>query len=451
VKARLITTTLLIIFALIAPHSTTLADNDTMAQRFVQMAVQHKLGPAKDLQVGSLTTSYYRFTDQRLYHAKVTNMRTGQTMAISMDEAGRMIDDQAALQLEKEARRAVYGKLDTDLYELLHSLPQDSTEKLSVSIWLNMDPPAPGPSRPSYLQHSKYWLETPPALLPTDMRSTEAGTARRKTQPELTNEQIDAALREQSQRVQAAIVESARPLLAYLEQHGLTVDYVSQYVPVVYATLTPQAILDLQQRPEVESIGLVHHEQNCLDVARLATYTDWVWDSGFTGWGVRIGVIEVGGRAAVNNPYLWGVSQDPKNACSRAQDHATAVTGMIRSRHVRYRGMAYGSRVRVGGSCQGYSSQLESAAERALNWGAKVLNCSWGHSRPLGEMDSSEKYWDALVALHHTTVCFSAGNSGREDGYVGHPAMAHNVISVGAYDDQNTASWEDDEMETLSR
>ncbi len=422
-----------------------------LVERFRQGAMERNLGQAADLHVGSITSSYYPLTGQTLYHAKVSGVRTGRMVAISLDRSGQMVDGEEALQREEQARRDTYGKLDRELYELLQGLSGDSVAEFPVSIWLHMGVPIPPPDRPWLLQHSKYGLDTPVSL----MHARSSGPGRRQwlddgPQPELREAEVDAALAEESERVQAAVTMVTHPLLTYLLEQGWTVDYVSQYVPVVYATLSKQAILDVQGREDVQLIGLVRRMQKCLDVARTATSADSVWDTGLTGYGLRIGVIEVGGRAAVDNPYLWGVVQDAENACTDPQDHATAVTGMVRSRHVRYRGIAYGSLVRVGGSCEGWTRELETAAERAITWGAGLLNCSWGHSSPLGQPDSNERYWDTLVALHRATVCFAAGNEGREHGYIGHPAMAYNVVSVGAYNDQNTATWSDDTIASFS-
>jgi len=104
--------------------------------------------------------------------------------------------------------------------------------------------------------------------------------------------------------------------------------------------------------------------------------------------------------------------------------------------------------VRVGGSCGGSIAELFSATERALDWGARVFNHSWGRLDPKGEMGSEERWFDSLVWYYPSTHCIAAGNTGDvyDDAYVVHPALAYNVLSVGAFDDKNTVSWGDDEM-----
>jgi len=424
-------------------------------ERFRRVAQEQLFGDEANLRVGSIHRSYYPLTQQTLHHAKVTDLRTGAIAAIALDPSGAAVDGEAALQRELQAERDMYGKLDPTLHATLAALADDSEQELPVSIWLYMGPLAPAADRPWFLDHGRYWHQVSPILRPPErpeLSKVSAAQVRLDAEPQPMAGQVEAALRDEGLRFQVTVKEAQQSLLDHLAERGWRLDGVSEHLPLVHATLSTAAIRALEQREDVQLIALIQRTQNALDNARLSTYADYAWDVGLNGRDVRIGVIEVGATAAVENPFLWGVVQDSQNGCDTPQDHPTCVTGMVRSRHVRYRGIAYGALVRVGGSCGGWLNQLEEAAERALSWGATVLNNSWGHVDPKGQPDANERYWDALVNQHRATVCFAGGNTGRDyaDAFVIHPAMAYNVISVGAYDDHNSTSWSDDSMSPFS-
>jgi hypothetical protein len=416
-------------------------------------AAERELGAQAELELGAMSISTYPLTGQTLLHAKAKDVRSGHTVVLSMDLAGSPVDGEAALQAELAATRARYGKLDPILYDALQTLPEG--ERLPVSIWVTMSSVLPPSEGPWFLMSARPDPETrlfsrATASAAAVQEATAYGQA--LLRPRVTHDEVRATLNAESARVQTKAAQAQAPLLTYLVDLGLAIDEASAYLPVIHATLSQAEIEALQVRDDVQSIGLRRPMENALDVAKLALYADYAWDEWYTGSGVRMSVIEVNGRAAVENPYLWGVLQDPQNACADTQSHPTAVTGMVRSRHVRYRGIAYGAEVRVGGACGGSMVDLYSATERALAWGARVFNNSWGRSDPKGQMSSDERYYDNMVWHHPSTVCVAAGNTGRTyaDAYVSHPALAYNVISVGAYDDRNTATWSDDRMADFS-
>ena len=469
-KPRMTTLTVLVLLSSIWFCSAALADTPARSQptevdasalrlqaQIVQAAIEAQMGETEDLHISAISQSYYPLSDQTLYHAKVTNVRTHQTMSVTLGAVGGIVDGRAALEREEQARREKYGKLEPELYELLRTQPDNSSAQTSVAIWLpTLAPPA--------ALESPLWMQRIEASssLPKQDKPLQPPAADRierledETQQKISASEVDAALQAESIRVQAAIAQQLRPLVDYLRARGLTIDYVSQDVPAVYATLSKSAIFELQERKGVQSIGLVRWADNCMDVAKLAIDAPYAWDEGYSGLGVRVGVIEVGGRAAVENPYLRGVIQDAENAPAETQSHATATTGMIRGRHSDYRGISYGALVRVGGATGGNINQLRSAAERAIAWGANILSNSWGafaYSYENGgpeRMDNEERYWDSLALLQRRTIVFAAGNEGTEHGYLRHPGYAYNLISVGAYDDHNTESWSDDTMADFS-
>jgi len=190
-------------------------------------AVDSGLGRAPDLRVGGISRSAYSLTGQVLYHAKVTNLQSRETMLISVDSAGQIMDGEAALQRELQARREIYGKLDPVLYDQLSDVPHECGETFLVSIWV-------------HTEHSPL-----PEECPSWMRELEYGQA------ELTSAEVHSVLRAEHQRVQALVAADTRPLLAHLEQRGVTVDEIGTYVPTVSCALPKKMILELEKRQDV--------------------------------------------------------------------------------------------------------------------------------------------------------------------------------------------------------
>jgi hypothetical protein len=103
---------------------------------------------------------------------------------------------------------------------------------------------------------------------------------------------------------------------------------------------------------------------------------------------VRIGVVEVNGQLSWNaatNPHIdmSRLTEDLTGACRGPDPHADAVVGVAHSQNPAAPGIAPRAQIRLGGSCFLASPQdavvrLGDAADRAVAWGARVLNLSWG-------------------------------------------------------------------------
>jgi hypothetical protein len=161
-------------------------------------------------------------------------------------------------------------------------------------------------------------------------------------------------------------------------------------------------------------------------------------------------MVEVGGRIA-SSPYLE-LFQDETNVCVTASTHSTGVAGLINSVHPTVRGVAPGAWLWAGGSCSGFTSQLQNAATAAADWGARAINLSWGGSTSLfpGVVD---RFFDDMVLNRHVFVVKSAGNRAgvcQGDARLTSPGLAYNLVTVGGYDDRNTVDWNDDIMDECS-
>jgi len=178
------------------------------------------------------------------------------------------------------------------------------------------------------------------------------------------------------------------------------------------------------------------------------------WESGYTGQGVRIGMMDTG----VVNPNITHRALQSKvlaaNSSETTGHHAALVAGVMVGNHPdfpQYRGVAYGSNLLV--SAKAYNSWQSIA--NALNWlvdrEAFVINISMVTTGTL-VMQPEDRVLDYLVRLRDPTVVVAAGN------YVGDawgwntrsPAKGYNIITVGSFDDRNDAHWSNDITTTHS-
>jgi hypothetical protein len=237
-----------------------------------------------------------------------------------------------------------------------------------------------------------------------------------------------------------------------LEAMGVEVT-AAKYDPVLYASLAPAAVVEVAGWPEVDTVYLDRINEPELEVARSTVNANIVHGRGITGSGIRVAQIEVGGRIATSNPYLAGVTQNTTYVCSTVSSHSTAVAGIIRSTHPTRRGIAPGALLWAGGSCYGYSSQLQNRSTVAADWGARSLNLSWGSNTNL-VLGADDRFYDSMVINRYRSAVKSAGNEAglcrSRTGNVTSPGLAYNVITVGNFDDRNTVSWTGDIMDSCS-
>ena len=92
--------------------------------------------------------------------------------------------------------------------------------------------------------------------------------------------------------------------------------------------------------------------------------------------------------------------------------------------------------------------------EWLIEQGVSVINMSYGmtpwYSVEEYTYSFPEKWIDHLVSHHNITVVVAAGNNGEQQARVASPALAHNVITVGAYSNNFTTDTMDDFMEAYS-
>ncbi|MEV8437338.1 S8 family serine peptidase [Actinosynnema sp. NPDC051121] len=162
------------------------------------------------------------------------------------------------------------------------------------------------------------------------------------------------------------------------------------------------------------------------------------WAAGYTGVGVKVGVVDTGVDGG--HPDLVGREIAERNFTGDPDStdtigHGTHVASTIASTGTPYRGVAPGAQLLDAKVC-GQEGCPESAILEGLRWtaeqGADVVNVSLGGTDG-PEIDLLEEAVNTLSAAHGTLFVVAAGNSGAAE-TVGSPGSAEAALTVGAVD-----------------
>lgn len=354
-----------------------------------------------------------------LFSFKVID-ETGDVTAILFDRRGTLLstDPNAWLDAHLDGRSPIHPDLDEAMKA---SLPGD---RLEVTLWCRL---AEGGAVPERMEASD-----PVA---------EKDNAKQAVRPEL--ERIPDIVDEQVEPDEmAGVIRVAQRLGELGIQFELAAD-----APMIYASLTTDEIQTMSQHEDVLDCYLASTYAPSMATSRQVLRAHTVNNRGITGSGVRVGVIEVGGRINYANPWLSGV-QRVSNTC--LDNHASMVAGVIASRHGTHRGIAPNALIYSAGSCRGRESELRSATEAAKNWGVRIINNSWNNTSTSRVPNGLARYLDRIVGVDNRLVVQSAGNTGNLTRQVPNPATFYNGLTVGSFDDRGTVSTWDDRMSSFS-
>ncbi len=161
-----------------------------------------------------------------------------------------------------------------------------------------------------------------------------------------------------------------------------------------------------------------------------------IWDLGFTGKGITVGIVDSGIDA--EHPDLAGRILKTKdftgNGIRDRVGHGTHVAGVIAGAGPVYRGMAPDASI-LAAKAIDVEGGTDDAVLAAISWcaysGAQVINLSLGGPGDPDDVLSQE--CDALMR-EGTVVCVAAGNSGPGSRTIGSPGTSRLAITVGATD-----------------
>ena len=372
-----------------------------------------------DLEILNSATTELAEQKRQIFGFKVIDRRSTREYLVDLASDGAEVDAAALQKSERDAKRQRLGALEEPLAAAVAAAAVNAT----FDVVFELEPPA--------------WDPPPSPRGPTS----------------------DADMAAFRARVSAARAVVLAPVLrrgeAILESVGLTFREQTD-APVLQATVPAGVLKRLAGRPEFRSISSASHLAPALAVSRKVIGADGVQGRGFEGAGVQVAAVEVGGGYATANPYLAGVVQGATPYC--LSQHTTEVAGVIHSSDTTQRGIAPGSTLWVGGSCNGVGFDMHNAEATAHTWGATVLNNSWGQQdlgpiQPTRDMQIDDRSEEEHVRDWRTTIVVAAGNRngcGSTDAIVTSPAKAYNVIAAGGSDTHSTLTWGDDSMYSCS-
>jgi hypothetical protein len=355
---------------------------------------------------------------------KVLDPASGRMTDISLDPSGRTVDFQQLLAQEQGRETADRGNLDAALADRVASTTAGDRIRVAIAV---QTPVYSGPAMPTI-------------------------TARSADRPGVIAAAKSAA-RDARSAAKAAIRSAVASVVSRLAQAGYRARF-DLGAAIVHASLPPAVINQVAAWPDVLGVdeeGRAASAGDVYTVVRPTVGADYLQGLGINGTGKKIAQDEVGGLVNQSNPYLSIVVRDSlASLCYPTapafNGHATAVAGMIHF-------TATGSSILATGSCTGNYPALEDRALGAINWGATVVNHSWGEA-PVGgadnQLDGGDRYFDSLMINYNRLQVFAAGNDGQTTGNVGSPGSAYNVLTAGNFDDKSTVSWTGDTMSPSS-
>lgn len=216
------------------------------------------------------------------------------------------------------------------------------------------------------------------------------------------------------------------------------------------AIVVPASEIDaLTEDPAVEMIWPDLPVHTWLDQAVPLIRAPRIWESGFTGKGVRIAILDTGLDAEHPDfahrvcAYRDFVEAGPSAVGpTDPNGHGTHVAGIAAGSGAasdgRYRGVAPEAQLIIARTLDatgtGRTSQVMAALEWAIDEGAQVVNLSLGGGPyPSDGTDALSLLCNAAVE-EGVVVCVAAGNLGPARQTIGSPAAAERVVTVGAAD-----------------
>ncbi len=225
------------------------------------------------------------------------------------------------------------------------------------------------------------------------------------------------------------------------------VTYSYRLIPATAMSVRMSDIEALSDDETVEYIWPDLPVHTCLNVSVPHIQAPLMWEAGFMGEGVKIGIVDTGidpthadfeGRIVTMTSFVGGEGIDDNGHGTHV---ASTAAGSGAASDGKYRGVAPAASLYVakvldangGGTMSGVMAGVEWAVDQGVN----VINLSLGSSGPCDGTDALSTLCDQAVQQHGVVVCTAAGNSGPLPSTVGSPGCARWVITIGAVDDND--------------
>ncbi len=420
------------------------AFRERFGSRVLALVAQREKVAMNQLEIVSGILEHYPLTGQMVWRAKAARGGQGETYEVATDLQGKPVNIEVLEQAEAQAREARYGKLEPAFFYLLQT--RQPEENVRVLLWM---------SGVDYEWVNEELAHQYPQVTAYRFASGQPVDEQGRPMP-IEPELFDKIRTDYNALLNQAHRKAAEPVIAFLTSRGYRAEALDAF-PGVVTEVSVEVVWELSRAP-LENLTAIYSGEveltpqlNSVGGTIRATAA---WESGYTGQGVRIGMMDTG----VVNPNVTHRALQGKvlaaNFNETTSHHAAMVAGVLVGNHPalpQYRGIAYGSNLLV--SAKAYNS-WQSIAD-ALNWlvdrEAFVISISMVTTGTL-VMQPEDRALDYLVRLRDPTVVVAAGN------YVGDawgwntrsPAKGYNIITVGSFDDRNDAHWSNDITTTHS-
>lgn len=218
--------------------------------------------------------------------------------------------------------------------------------------------------------------------------------------------------------------------------------YVSKYTPFFNFTLKTKdlsmssvsPIETLAKKDYIDEINIKYPANRTTkeklygvkDTLGINHITD---DLGYTGKGVKVGVLDVG-VIDEDNEVFEGKNITIKSellGIKNVQEHPTHMGSII------------GGNEGIAPDCSLYSLQAILGFEEEFDWlldnRVDIVNASIGSGTVNGKYNSDSAYFDYIIRQYKLIVFAAAGNDGGDDGegtgYIANPGLGYNVFTIG--------------------
>jgi subtilisin family serine protease len=193
----------------------------------------------------------------------------------------------------------------------------------------------------------------------------------------------------------------------------------------------------------IEKIWLDGRVEASLEQSIPQIGANTVWDSGFTGKGIKVAVLDSGidpnhpdlsGQIEESKSFVPGETVDDKHG--HGTHVASTVLGTGAASEGKNKGVAPEARLIVGKVLNDAGSGLDSWIIDGMEWAsdnAKIVSMSLGSSEPSNGTDPMAQAVNRLSEEKGALFVIAAGNSGYE-GAIGSPGAADAALTIGAVD-----------------
>ena len=188
-----------------------------------------------DLRIVNTAKKKFIHHDKFLYKAKAQNIHSGKIIVIYANNKGEILEAIEGEQNEKKLKdensdncQMNYGKMNPQLHQLVNTT--NPSDKLSIGIWIH---------DPTITQHTKLdeILKAQP-----DKTKLAGSLSKGEIMPDtnaLTKKERLNILNDFHRQIQ-------EPVLSYLKNNNMDIQYISKYSPTIYVRLTPAQIKKLE-------------------------------------------------------------------------------------------------------------------------------------------------------------------------------------------------------------